>query len=193
MSRKYLLSSELPDQRLLGLRRPEAEDLGAYLNARNDPELYPFLSITIPMSRAEEEEWLKRQTAALGNAPSDIVFSIDADSHLVGYIGLHRISWVHRSATIAVAIFSAEHRKKGIGTGTYQLIARFAFQHLNLESIRAGVIDGNEGSRKLHERCGFRHVGMFERGWWKNGVWKAEHLYELTREKWLELQAIPSQ
>lgn len=68
-----------------------------------------------------------------------------------------------------------------------QEILRHAFEDLAIEKVWCGYYDGNEKSRRVQEKCGFKHQYTKE-----NfpcpllGEFRTEHVSCLTKEDWLE-------
>jgi RimJ/RimL family protein N-acetyltransferase len=67
-------------------------------------------------------------------------------------------------------------------------ILRHAFEDLGMRAVWAGYYDGNTKSKRVQEKCGFRHYayGSFHT---KNNTVEELETRILTREEWLRLQA----
>jgi RimJ/RimL family protein N-acetyltransferase len=77
---------------------------------------------------------------------------------LVGTIGLHTRSDVNRSAEIAYD-FAPSHWGRGLATRLCATVAAWSFAALGVHRLQATVLVGNERSRRVLARCGFRHEG----------------------------------
>ncbi len=65
-------------------------------------------------------------------------------------------------------------------------VIRHAFEDLHLDTIWSGYFDGNDKSRRVQEKCGFRyHQTVKDAPWEKMGDIRTEHIMKLTREDWL--------
>jgi phosphinothricin acetyltransferase len=64
-----------------------------------------------------------------------------------------------------------EARGRGVGRALLEQQCRRA-DAAGLWTIQAGILAGNDASVALHERCGFRLVGVRERIAQKRGVWR---------------------
>jgi len=83
------------------LRAIEREDIPRFLKWLNDPGVRHYLSMYLPLSRAQEEEWFERQ---LKNERGR-VFAIETmEGEHIGNIGLHDISWKDRCAELGIFI-----------------------------------------------------------------------------------------
>jgi L-amino acid N-acyltransferase YncA len=70
-----------------------------------------------------------------------------------------------------------EARGRGVGRAILEELVRRADQ-AGIWTIQAGILAGNDPSVALHERCGFRVVGVRERIARKRGVWRDVVLME---------------
>jgi phosphinothricin acetyltransferase len=72
---------------------------------------------------------------------------------------------------------AAQARGGGVGRALLDELVRRA-DRAGIWTIQAGILDGNESSIRLHERCGFRLVGTRERIAKKRGEWRDVVLME---------------
>ena len=64
-------------------------------------------------------------------------------------------------------------------------VIRHAFEDLRLATLWCGYFDGNEKSRRVQEKCGFRyHHTNRDIYWERMGDVRTEHISRLTREEW---------
>jgi ribosomal-protein-serine acetyltransferase len=87
------------------------------------------------------------------------VVAIVDDGRIVGTMGFHHVDWENRSTSIGYWI-SESRQGRGIVTRAVRALTDHAFStwKLNRVEIRAGV--GNERSRALAIRLGFREEGV---------------------------------
>ena len=62
---------------------------------------------------------------------------------------------------------------------------RRAFAELDLTTLWCGYFDGNEQSRRVQEKCGFRYHHTYRDIHWRamDDI-RTEHITRLTREEW---------
>ncbi len=61
-------------------------------------------------------------------------------------------------------------------------IIRHAFEDLGMERLWCGYFDGNEKSRRVQEKCGFRHHHTNENSYWAmTNEYRTEHISVLER------------
>lgn len=80
-------------------------------------------------------------------------------------------------AELSIYVKSGQ-RGKGIGTKLLNELIRLS-EEAGIWTLQATILDGNIGSKKLHEKCGFREVGYREKiAQTIFGVWKDTFLME---------------
>jgi L-amino acid N-acyltransferase YncA len=103
----------------------------------------------------------------------------EAAGEVVGWAALSPVS--ERCCYVGVAEVSVyvadDARGRGVGRALLrQLIA--ASEHAGIWTLQAGVFPENRRSLALHQRCGFRIVGVRERLGQLGGVWRDVLLLE---------------
>jgi len=98
---------------------------------------------------------------------------------VVGWVALSPVSsrWVYRGvAEVSIYIATAA---RGRGVGRALLAAAVAAsERVGIWTLQAGIFPENVASLALHERCGFRRVGVRERLGQMNGAWRDVVLME---------------
>jgi RimJ/RimL family protein N-acetyltransferase len=106
----------------------------------------------------------------------------------VGFIDLAGFNWAARSAWVAIGIGDPQYRGRGLGTEAMQLLARYAFEQLNLNRINLNVFGFNPAAMRSYEKAGFVHEGR-ERSVLNRYGQRWDMVYMgLLREDWLAQQ-----
>ena len=63
-------------------------------------------------------------------------------------------------------------------------LVRHAFVDLGMEALWCGWFDGNEKSRRVGEKCGFRHLRTEEKHWPLIDKTVTQHISRLTKREW---------
>jgi len=103
-----------------------------------------------------------------------------ADGELLGWAALSRVSSrAVYSGVGAVSIYVAPaHAGRGIGRALLEALIEAA-ERAGLWTLEAGIFPENRASLALHERCGFKLVGVRRRvGQMRDGRWRDVLLYE---------------
>ena len=112
----------------------------------------------------------ERRVAEIGADFPYLVLEVDGE--LAGY------AYAHRQAERAAYAWNAElsiylagkWRGRGLGAPLYRLLEKLlAMQgYVNLYGV---ITASNAGSIRLHERLGYRQIGLHEKTGWKLGQW----------------------
>jgi ribosomal-protein-alanine N-acetyltransferase len=109
------------------------------------------------------------QTAlAKGERPAEHVFTIRRDGQFLGQCALLPVAFSLDNYLIGFTIDDA-HWRQGNGTIACRFLIDFAFMVLNARRISSDCMEGNIGSRKIMENCGFQFEGTQKQYWNKNG------------------------
>lgn len=93
--------------------------------------------------------------------------------------------------TVEVSVYvHAAHRGKGVARALYTSL----FECLRVQGYRtalAGIVLPNSASVALHERTGFRSIGVFHHVGYKLGAWHDVGWWELTLQKGVDAPSPP--
>ena len=166
--------------KLRPFRDDDVEDLWPTVS---DPAFSKWMSWSAHVDRDETLAFIRAQRQGLASG-TDLVWAIEHDGHAVGCIGLNGIRWVMRALRIDRAELgywlTPALAKQGLMTEAALAVLGFAFDTVGLHKITVGCIAENVASRRVIEKCGFRHVGRAEDDVWRDGQWWAHLRYEMT-------------
>lgn len=149
----------------LGLLSREL-DFNRCLTWMNDSEVTRFLLQMPPVLPEREEEWF----ANLPQRQDDRIFAILlSNGQHIGNTGLHRISWVHRTASTGTVIGEKDCWGKGYGTEAKLLLLHYAFYDLGLEKVVSQAYEFNERSIRYSLKCGYREEGRLRSQIYRDG------------------------
>jgi len=169
------------------LRAIEREDVPRFVRWFNDPEVKQFLTMYRPLSRAEEERWVE----SLASRREDIVLAIEVRAgdqwvH-IGNVGLHRIDWKNRTATLGIVIGEREYWGKGYGTEAVRTMLRYAFEELGLNRVELETYSFNPRAIRCYEKAGFKREGVRRQALYRNGKFHDVILMGILRDEFEEM------
>lgn len=169
------------------LRAIEREDVPRFLRWFNDPEVRQYLTMYRPLSRAEEERWVESRASRR----EDIVLAIEVRAgdqwvH-IGNVGLHRIDWKNRTATLGIVIGEREFWGKGYGTEAVRTMLRYAFGELGLNRVELETYSFNPRAIRCYEKAGFRREGIRRQALYRNGKFHDVILMGILRDEFKEM------
>jgi UDP-4-amino-4,6-dideoxy-N-acetyl-beta-L-altrosamine N-acetyltransferase len=153
------------------LRVLELGDLDRTYKWHNDPELYRTMGVFHYVSRATDEEWLRKKQA-FSTSEVNLAICLSSNSQHIGDIYLRNIDWIARHAELHVFIAEPDQRSKGYGQAAVRLLIKHAFQNLGLQRLHLLVLEDNKPAIKVYEKCGFVVEGRLRRHVFKNGKFK---------------------
>ncbi|MBS5335295.1 MAG: GNAT family protein [Anaerovoracaceae bacterium] len=141
------------------LRAMELSDMELYRSDVNKPETEHALGgWSFPISSVQQAAWFENAVKDRNNLRLTIV-SIENDE-ILGMVNLVNIDWKSRVAFSGIRLFGEEHRGKGYGKDAVLAIMKYAFEELGLNRIEGSIIETNEASKRLYERCGWKVEGI---------------------------------
>jgi ribosomal-protein-serine acetyltransferase len=102
---------------------------------------------------------------------------------LAGAIGYHKIDWANRKAEIGYWI-SARYQGKGIVTRAARALVDYTFDELRLNRVEIRAAAGNQKSRAIAERLGFRQEGVLRGAMLLHDRYVDMVIYGMLKEEW---------
>jgi RimJ/RimL family protein N-acetyltransferase len=166
------------------LRGLELTDVDEILKHWNDVELRRFLGPTIPVSKEEEEQWI-RNTWEQRRQGTEHVFGIEIKKpkRLIGTCSLFDISRINRSAELGIAIWNKQYWGKGHGQEAINLLLGYGFNFLNLHTIFLLVNEDNPRAIRAYEKVGFQHAARHRKAIFQNGIYKDVFIMDILDEE----------
>lgn len=162
------------------LRSYREEDIDVALKYVNDKELKRYLvnNIPFPMTKWEEEEWVKSQKANSEGLYNFAIEDIESNKY-IGGCGIQNVNWLVRVATVGIMIGDKDYWGRGYGTDAMKVLIDFIFNDMNMSKIRLSVFSFNERARKSYEKCGFEVEGVLKNEIFKDGKYYDEIIMSL--------------
>ncbi len=110
-----------------------------------------------------------------------IIETVEGD--VVGEIVYFKTCWYVPGYEIGYQIFRKENRGKGYTTEALKIFSEYLFGAYNIQRLEINVAVGNEGSRRVAEKCGFRHEGVKRKAFFCRGSFLDLNLLSLTRDE----------
>ena len=91
----------------------------------------------------------------------------------VAYLSEYELSYM---------VYKPEHRGQGVVTEAVNLLVRYLFETKNINRIRLIIHPDNVASRRLAEKCQFRHEGTARGAWYNNGKYHDVEVYAILHD-----------
>jgi ribosomal-protein-serine acetyltransferase len=108
------------------------------------------------------------------------------DGQIAGGVGFHRVDWVNRSTSIGYWL-AADAQGRGLMTSAVSALLDFAFFEWELHRVVIEVVVGNERSRAIPERLGFRQEAILREAKLVRGKHQDTRLYAMLGPEWAVL------
>lgn len=169
------------------LRAPERADIPRFVAWLNDPEVRAGLSVVLPFSQADEENWFENMLKRpMEEHPLTIEARQGEDWIAIGNCGLFDFDWRCRSAEVGIFIGEKNLWNQGYGTEVMRLLLKHGFQTFNLNRIALRVYETNPRAVRSYEKAGFIHEGRQRQGMYKDGQFIDILLMSALRSEWQE-------
>jgi RimJ/RimL family protein N-acetyltransferase len=167
------------------LRAAEQEDVKTFFEWVNDPEVTRGLSLYLPMSMRDEENWFE---GLAKRDPHEKPLAIEVRKgrnwKLIGNCGVFGIDFVNRSGELGIVIGEKSEWDKGYGSETMTLLLRHGFETLNLHRIFLRVYAGNVRAVRSYEKAGFALEGRLREAVYKFGKYDDVLIMSVLRSEW---------
>ena len=139
------------------IRVARREDLQQLLDIYNYEVVHGVATLDLqPKSLEEWGQWFDAH-----NIKNHPLLVAEQAGRVAGYASLspYRSKEAYRS-TVELSIYiSPDFRRQGVATALMEAILREARQDPETHTVVSVITDGNEASRKLHEKFGFTYCG----------------------------------
>ncbi len=174
------MQQDRPDIHLSALR---ASDVPLMLAWRNDPEIARMVVSPIRFVSLETEtEWNARaRTEHEQGRTLRLGIRTIGEDRLVGVLLFTHVDHVNQNARTGIMIGDRALWGKGLAKQAYAIALPYAFNELNLHSLRSYVLSYNQASQGLYRSLGFVHEGTQRAAIYKGGRYVDLEMFSLLR------------
>lgn len=104
---------------------------------------------------------------------------VSLDDTILGHIEFFKTVNYLDEFELSYQVYLPEQRGKGVATEAVQLMVRYLFETKQVNRIRLVIHPDNLASRRLAEKCGFRHEGTARGAWYHKGQHQDVEIYAL--------------
>lgn len=162
------------------LRALEPADLDFLYTVENDENLWNVSNTTSPFSRHILQDYLNNSHRDIYEVKQlRLVICKSENASPLGFIDLYDFEPKHRRVGVGIVIYSDDEKRKGYALEALKLVCRFAFKHIAVHQIYAGITENNQASIKLFEKAGFERSGTKKEWIYADGKYLSEYFYQL--------------
>ena len=142
----------------LVLRPPEPGDAEAVTAACQDPEIQRWTLVPSPYRREHAEQWLAAAPGRAASGEAVTLLAFEGDGRLAGSFSVMELDVARGYGEIGYWV-APWARGRGVATRSVRLLHEWAVGELGLRRIEILSDAANAPSRRVAERCGYRHTG----------------------------------
>lgn len=168
------------------LRPWETEDAENLFQYAKDPQVGPIAGWPVHTSVENSREIIHNVLAV----PETYAVCLKEDNRAIGSIGLmigdksNIAGLSDREAEIGYWI-GVPFWGQGLIPEAVNCLMRYAFESLGMEKLWCGYFEGNEKSKRVQDKCGFRYVRTHkDKPWPLMNDLRTEHITCIAREEW---------
>lgn len=159
------------------VRETDLDQLYAYhVDIDNRGDFFPRGIVAEPIFRRRFQEtgfWEKDDGMLLLVSPGDEILGHIEFFKTVNYLDEYELSY---------QIYAPEQRGKGLTSEAVNLLVRYLFETKRVNRIRLVIDPGNLASRRLAEKCGFKHEGTARGAWYHRGAHRDVEMYAILHQ-----------
>jgi [ribosomal protein S5]-alanine N-acetyltransferase len=159
------------------VRETDIDQLYAYhIDIDNRGDYFPRGILSQPAFRKQFEEngfWSKEDGMLVIVSPGDEILGHIEFFKTVNYLDEYELSY---------QLYAPEHRGKGVTTEAVHLLVRYLFETKRVNRIRLVIHPENRASRRLAEKCGFKHEGTARGAWYNKGKHQDVEIYAILHD-----------
>jgi ribosomal-protein-alanine N-acetyltransferase len=137
--------------------------------------------------RIESQPGLRKEFQETGFCTPDQgwLLIVDAeDDRILGRIGWFRPVFYTDGLEIGYQIFDLARRGKGLMTEALRLFCSYLFSSRSVYRLQLAIVVGNQASRRVAEKAGFRSEGVLRGAVFLKGSHRDLEVLSLLRDEW---------
>ena len=167
------------------LRGAERSDLDLFIKWVNDPEVTEGLTLFLPMSSVDEENWFESAMKRPQEQKPLVIDMKDGENwRLIGNSSFFDFDWIARAAEVGIMIGDKTIWNQGYGTEVMTLLLRHGFATLNLNRVYLRVYAENKRAIRTYEKADFVHEGRMRQAVYKHGKYNDVLYMSVLHEEW---------
>jgi [ribosomal protein S5]-alanine N-acetyltransferase len=160
------------------VREADLEELYAYhIDIANRGEFFPRGIVSQPTFNKQFQEtgfWIKEE---------GMLVILNLANQIIGHIEFFKTVNYLDEFELSYILYSAEHRGQGVMTEAVNWLVRYLFETKQINRIRLVIHPDNIVSRRLVEKCHFRHEGTARGAWYNNGKHHDVEIYAILHHE----------
>jgi RimJ/RimL family protein N-acetyltransferase len=159
------------------IRESDLEGLYAlHLDIANRGDFFPRGVLSQPKFHAQFQE------TGFWTRDEGMLVILDIGEEIIGHIEFYKTVNYLDEYELSYILYSEQHRGRGAMTEAVNLMVRYLFETKPVNRIRLVIHPANAASRRLAEKCGFRHEGTARGAWYNKGAHQDVEIYSILHD-----------
>ena len=162
------------------LRAFEPEDYKTTIEWRKDDDIWDMLGGTkYFVSEAYEKKWIENEIFG----SRDVKLAIcrkESDVH-IGNVYFTDINQLNQSCHTHVLIGNKDYWGKGYAREALELGISYMTGERNIHRFEARILESNNASLRMHQKCGYEIEGLLRKSVYKNGKFQNQYIVALLK------------
>jgi RimJ/RimL family protein N-acetyltransferase len=107
----------------------------------------------------------------------------NSTGQMIGHIEFFKTVYYLDEFELSYILYRPELRNQGVMTEAVNLMVRYLFENKRMNRIRLVIHTDNAASRRLAEKCGFRHEGTARGAWYNRGRHQDVEIYAILHDE----------
>lgn len=143
----------------------------------NDTENWRVSNTLVPFSKHLIEQYVNSSQDIFTFRQLRLMIALNDSQDTIGAVDLFEFDPRHQRAGVGILI-EPEFRGKGVATEALQLLEEYVLNVLGIRNLYCNILEDNESSMKLFEKCGYQMIGKKKNWFSDNGVWLDEFMFQ---------------
>lgn len=122
------------------------------------------------------------QESGFWSKEEGMLVMVSAQDEILGHIEFFKTVNYLDEYELSYQLYAIEQRGKGVTTEAVNLLVRYLFESKRMNRIRLVIHPDNQASRRLAEKCGFKHEGTARGAWYNKGRHQDVEIYAILHD-----------
>ncbi|MEE1022831.1 MAG: GNAT family protein [Muribaculaceae bacterium] len=162
------------------LRAFEPEDYKTTIKWRRDDEIWSMLGgPKYFVSESYEKKWIENEI--FNSKDVKLAVCLSSNNLHIGNVYFTNINTTNQSCNSHILIGEKEYWGKGIAKEALLLGIHYMVNERNIHRFEAKILESNNASLKMHQKCGYEIEGLLKRAVYKDGMFHNQYIVGLIR------------
>jgi [ribosomal protein S5]-alanine N-acetyltransferase len=107
---------------------------------------------------------------------------LNRDGTIIGHVEFFKTVNYLAEYELSYILYTSEHRGQGATTEAVRLMVEYLFTTKPINRIRLVIHPDKAASRRIAEKCGFRHEGTARGAWYNKGRYQNVEIYAIVHD-----------